>query len=449
MKTNGSDTGGGMLCGVPGTDCADGDWRQAYANYLVEYAKDYRADGITLDYLGFENEANVAPGYSGMVLTPSQTANFADVFGPTLAASGLPTRLECCAAEGWDYAARYTDAITADPVADSYVKLFTSHGYTAAPTVPLPTESTPVWQTEWSTFDSWNPSWDDGSDASGLTWAQHIYSGLTSANLGAFLYWWGSTTPSADGDNEGLLEVDGSDVAASGRLWAFANYSRYVHPGAIRIGVTSADPNLDLTAFENTDGTVAVVALNTSSSTDSVSYALRNTGVDDATVTPYLTNASSTATAQAPVAVTAGAFTASIPARSLATYLVSPSGLPGTSPSTPTPAPTSPSTPSPSAPSSPSPSKPPAPPSSPAHPVSTPAPHAAPTSPNASRAGRRARSAGKPGALGWLHDRQHHRRTQCADTRPSRDRAALPALRRDPRLVDLPDSGRQAGSAPQ
>jgi len=442
MKTNGADSGGGVLCGVPGADCAGGDWRQAYANYLVQYAKDYRADGIALDYLGFENEANLAPSYSGMVLTPAQTANFADVFGPTLAASGLFTRLECCAAEGWDYAAGYTGAITADPVADSYVKLITSHGYTASVAGPLAAQGKPVWQTEWSTFDGWNPAWDDGSDASGFTWAQHIYTGLTSANLGAFLYWWGSATPSSNGDNESLLEIDGAQVAASGRLWAFANYSRYVHPGATRIGVTSADRNLDLTAFKNTDGTVAVVALNTSNSADPVSYSLGNTGIGGGTATPHLTNASSTATAQAGISVVGGTFTAYVPARSLVTYLVTPSGYssPGPPPSTPA-APSAPTTPStPPAPTTP-------PPSSSAHPSP---PQSSPsTSPNVPRTRRSARSTGKASALGWPNDRRHHRRTQRADTRSGCGRAALPALRRDPRLVDLPDPGGQAGPAPE
>jgi hypothetical protein len=37
-------------------------------------------------------------------------------------------------------------------------------------------------------------------------------SGLTAANLSAFLYWWGSTTPSENGDNEGLIEINGSSV---------------------------------------------------------------------------------------------------------------------------------------------------------------------------------------------------------------------------------------------
>jgi O-glycosyl hydrolase len=442
MKTNESDSGGGVLCGVPGTDCARGDWRQAYANYLVQYAKDYRADGIALDYLGFENEANVAPSYSGMRLTPAQTANFADVFGPTLAASGLSTRFECCAGEGWDYAASYTGAITADPVADSYVKLITSHGYTAAPAGPLSSNSKPVWQTEWSTFDSWNPAWDDGSDASGFTWAQHIYTGLASAGLGAFLYWWGSATPLSNGDNESLLEIDGPQVTASSRLWAFANYSRYVHPGATRIGVTSADADLDLTAFANTDGTVAVVALNASRGTDSVSYSLRNTGIGSGTATPHLTNASSTATTQSGIPVVGGAFTADVPARSLVTYLVTPSGFrsPGPPPSTP-PVPSTPSAPS-APPALSTPSTPP--------PSSAP-PSLSPSSPTTStpRSRRSARSTGKPGALGWHNDHRHHRGKQCADTRSGRDRAALPALRRGPRLVDLPDPGGQAGPAPE
>jgi O-glycosyl hydrolase len=138
MKTNDSTDNGGTLCGVPGAACASGDWRQAYANYLVQYARDYARAGIPLRYIGFENEANLAPSYPGMVMSPAQTADFAAVAGPALARSGLSTRLECCATEGWDYAAQYASAIEADPAARAYVRLFTSHGYTQAPDSPLP-----------------------------------------------------------------------------------------------------------------------------------------------------------------------------------------------------------------------------------------------------------------------------------------------------------------------
>src|SRR5947209_1364898 len=248
MKTNNSTSNGGAVCGLTGASCSSGNWVQAYSNYLVQYAKDYSDAGIPLTYLGPENEANLSTSYDSMQLSPSQTAQLVDNLGPALANSGLSTQLECCATEGWDYASQYASAIASDATANSYTKVLTSHGYTAAPTSPLSGWSKPTWQTEWSTFDGFNSAWDDGSDASGLTGAQHIHQGLTGANLSAFLYWWGSTTPSEKGDNEGLLEINGSTVQTSGRLWAFGNYSRFVRPGAVRIGASSSNGAVDLSA---------------------------------------------------------------------------------------------------------------------------------------------------------------------------------------------------------
>ena len=58
-----NDDYGGYLCGVTGTlnttNCTTGDWRQAYANKLVQYVKDYQAEGINISYLGFLNEADL------------------------------------------------------------------------------------------------------------------------------------------------------------------------------------------------------------------------------------------------------------------------------------------------------------------------------------------------------------------------------------------------------
>ena len=46
MKTNGSKSNGGSLCGTPGASCGTGDWRQAYANYLVQHAKFWSSAGV-------------------------------------------------------------------------------------------------------------------------------------------------------------------------------------------------------------------------------------------------------------------------------------------------------------------------------------------------------------------------------------------------------------------
>lgn len=46
MKTNNNENNGGYLCGTPGHSCSSGDWRQAYADFLVQYVKYYAARGI-------------------------------------------------------------------------------------------------------------------------------------------------------------------------------------------------------------------------------------------------------------------------------------------------------------------------------------------------------------------------------------------------------------------
>ena len=59
MKTNGNDANGGTLCGLSGANCQSGDWKQAYADYLVQYVKYYEAENITVTNLGFVNEPDL------------------------------------------------------------------------------------------------------------------------------------------------------------------------------------------------------------------------------------------------------------------------------------------------------------------------------------------------------------------------------------------------------
>jgi O-glycosyl hydrolase len=159
MKNNDSPINGGTLCGLPGASCNSGDWRQAYANYLVRYAKDYAAAGVPLTYLGPENEGNLSIPQDSMIMSPAQTASFMAILGAALARSGLSTRAECCATEGWNYAQQYAAAIETGKQPNTATALFTSHGYFAAPGSPLRGWNKPVWQTEWAPFgfQPWDP----------------------------------------------------------------------------------------------------------------------------------------------------------------------------------------------------------------------------------------------------------------------------------------------------
>lgn len=56
MKNNHNDSNGGSLCGVRGVNCKSGDWKVAYAVYLVQYLRYYKDEGIEIDHVGFLNE---------------------------------------------------------------------------------------------------------------------------------------------------------------------------------------------------------------------------------------------------------------------------------------------------------------------------------------------------------------------------------------------------------
>jgi O-glycosyl hydrolase len=324
MKTNDSARNGGTVCGAPGARCSSGDWRQAYADYLVRYAEDYAAAGVPLSYIGPENEPNLGVGQDSMIMSPAQTADFMAILGATLRRSGLSTRAECCASISWSSAQRYAATIEADKAANSATALFTSHGYFAAPDSLLRGWRKPAWETEWAPFGfaPWDPAWDDGSPSSGFAWAQNIDRGLTGADLSAFLYLWGADTTGMTGPNTGLVQVKGDTVAASGRLWAFAGYSRFIRPGAVRIEAATRRASLGVSAFHNTDGSTIVVVLNRAHRRQDASFSLR--GVRAGSVAPYLTDATHNLSAQTPIAISHRAFTSALPARSLDTYDIRP-----------------------------------------------------------------------------------------------------------------------------
>jgi O-glycosyl hydrolase len=325
MKTNGSQDNGGQVCGVTGTSCSSGDWRQAFANYLIQYAKDYAAAGVPLTYIGETNEPDFSASYDSMTMSAAQIANLLDVVGPAVKSSGLSTQVECCEATGWPNTGSYASAVEGNATALADTALFTGHGYSGGPTTPIAGWTKPAWETEWFGNDgsSWDPAWDDGTADSGFTWAQRIHQGLTGANLSAFLFWQGADPNNGNG---GLVFLQSNGTAAaSGRLWAFANYSRYIHPGAVRISATSSNSGVDISAYKNTDGTVAVVALNTNSSADTINYSTSGIGGTSGTVTPWLTNGSNNVATQSAISMSNGMFNATVPARSLVTYLIKPS----------------------------------------------------------------------------------------------------------------------------
>ncbi|KAE9972188.1 hypothetical protein EG328_005153 [Venturia inaequalis] len=235
MKNNRNDSNGGSLCGVRGVNCTSGDWKPAYAEYLVQYLRYYKQEGIQVDHVGFLNEPDLKTTYASMLSTGEQAADFLKVFHPVLKASGLNTTIACCDGEGWEGARERLSGIKEEGAEDT-LEIATSHGYTAPPGIPFNTTKR-VWQTEWADLSgpatlAW---YNNGSTGEGLTWALHIHNAFVNSNVSAFLYWIGAGNTTT---NSALILLRKDQVNVSKRLWAFAQYSRLIRPGAKRIDAT-------------------------------------------------------------------------------------------------------------------------------------------------------------------------------------------------------------------
>jgi O-glycosyl hydrolase len=328
MKTNNRDTNGGSLCGVPGASCGSGDWRQAYANYLVAYINFYAEAGVPISHVGFLNEPDYSTSYASMQSNGQQAADFIKILHATLEAANLTTSLgiACCESMGWGNQVNMVNAIRAAN-AEPLLKAVTSHTYTGGPSGAMNTR-VPVWLSEQCDLNGqWTTSWyANGGAGEGLTWANNIYSAVVNNNVSGYLYWEGVQWPNPN-TNEKLIRVDNrtNTYEVSRRLWPFANWSRYVRPGAVRVGVSGGGNGLRTAAFRNEDGTIAVVAISSSGSAANVNVKLSG-GEAAAAVQAFVSDGTRNCAATDATLASDGTISGSVAARSITTFFILPAG---------------------------------------------------------------------------------------------------------------------------
>ncbi|KAH8901600.1 glycoside hydrolase [Thozetella sp. PMI_491] len=322
MKTNGNDANGGSLCGVSGATCSSGDWRQAFANYLVQYVKYYAAENITITHLGFLNEPELTTSYASMRSSGTQAADFIKVLRPTLDKNNLADlKITCCDAEGWSDMNGMLGQMRA---VESMVGVVTGHSYTSQPTSPLSTKLK-TWQTEAADNNgAWTSSWSGGGGAGeGMTLANNIYTAIVSANVSAYLYWIGGQDRSSN-TNSKLIRVVNKAVEPSKRLWAMANWSRFVRPGAVRVGASGG--GVRTSAFLNLDNTVAVQVIN-SGSERSITINISGGNFTAASAAAWVTDNTRDCSQITASVDTTGKVSGSVPSKSMVTFVLRPASL--------------------------------------------------------------------------------------------------------------------------
>ncbi|KAF2469905.1 putative endo-exoxylanase [Lindgomyces ingoldianus] len=324
MKTNGNDANGGTLCGVSGSTCSSGDWKQAFADYLVQYITYYKEVGVEVTHVGFLNEPDLTTSYASMRSSGQQAADFIKVLRPALDKAGYQeVKIACCDAEGWSSQQGMMSGLNGVGEALGVV---TAHSYTSSPGSPISTANKqPVWQTENADLQgAWTSTWYGSNGAGeGLLWANKIYDAVVRANCAAYLYWVGVQ---GGATNSKLIRIadDKKSLIVSKRLWAFANWSRFVRPGAVRVGASGGPSGGKVSAFKNLDGSVSVQVINGGGSAGAVSVKVAGGGFTAKSAKAWITDNSHECDELTSELGTDGSVSASVPARSMVTFVLQP-----------------------------------------------------------------------------------------------------------------------------
>ncbi len=80
-----------------------------------------------------------------------------------------------------------------------------------------------------------------------------------------------------------IVDPGKDEVYFTPLYYTMAHFSKFIRPGAVRIGFENPDPSLMLTAAHNPDGSIAVVMLNVNSSSKNIKLSLGDRS-DDFTI---------------------------------------------------------------------------------------------------------------------------------------------------------------------
>jgi glucosylceramidase len=262
MKTSGSMIGGTL-------QTAD---YQAFANYLVKFAQAYQASGVPISLMTAQNEPEYSPSnYPGSTFTAAQEESFiADYLGPALAKSGVSTKIL-----GYDHNwndTSFPETIVGSSDSGPYTVGTAWHCYSGDPSAQTTVHDAypgkDTYFTECSGSQSSNPA-NTFSDS--LDWqTENLIIGATRNWAKSVVTWNMALNPSGGPSMNcttctAAVTVDNSAGTASynAEYYVLGQASKFVKPGATRIASnTFGSGNIEDVAFKNTDGSNALIVLN-------------------------------------------------------------------------------------------------------------------------------------------------------------------------------------------
>ncbi|MFC6083723.1 cellulose binding domain-containing protein [Sphaerisporangium aureirubrum] len=300
----------------------------AYAQHLDAFNTHMRNNGVNLYGISVQNEPDYASEWTWW--TPAEMVKFLREN-----AGSIGTRV--IAPESFQYLKNMSDPILNDSAALANVDIIGAHLYgTSYANFPYPLfqqrgAGKELWMTE-----VYYPNSTDSADLwpQALDVGEHIHRAMVDAEFQAYIWWYIRRS-------YGPMREDGQ---LSKRGATMAQFARFVRPGYVRIGAT-ANPatNVYVSAYRS-GNTIVIVAINKGTAAVSQQFTVANSAISSAS--SWLTDASRNVAPQGATSVSNGSITATLPARSMTTFVTSVGG--GTPSPTPTVTPTVTPTPTPS-----------------------------------------------------------------------------------------------------
>jgi glucuronoarabinoxylan endo-1,4-beta-xylanase len=305
MKDNHSFINGGSLLPAHYADWADS---------LAGYVKLMKSNGVPIYAISVQNEPDITQNYGSATYTSQEFRDFVPYLHSALQSAGMgSTKIMIAEAAQWDFS--LTGSAMENPAVAAKVDILAAHSYGSRKIVAPTNYGKHIWQTEDS---SPSPTYD-GSIADGLSWALKIHKYLTIANVNAWHWWFLSDGPKYGNgtDNSALTDIN---LNYPKRAYVIGQWSKFVRPGWLRIGVAYDFGPLKISAFKDpANRSFAIVAINSSGRVVPQTFSLK--GFSTNTVTSWTTSASLSLAAQAPVSVNGTSFTYALPASSVTTFV--------------------------------------------------------------------------------------------------------------------------------
>ena len=248
LKDNKTDVGGHLLA----------ENYKAFKDYINEFIRFMAENGAKIDVISIQNEPDIKVSYESCDWTSDEMIDF-------LKAPGQIVGAKVAAPESFNFNPVYTNALLNNKEVASKFDIVAGHIYgSGLGEFPLAVnQKKEIWMTEYlmnlNTGNAGAAKWNTYTESVKWTESIKMLESVHNAmlnNWNAYIWWYLQRYYSFIGDGE--EGTSNGEILKRG--YGFSQYSRFVRPGFLRIGVqTSEENNLKITAYTKGNEVVVVV----------------------------------------------------------------------------------------------------------------------------------------------------------------------------------------------